>query len=251
MVGLATHEREYLIERFFDWFAARLKNARQLYEASPTRPEASLVLGAGLDAMAKFWAQTFRPELAKGGVPAGHRFSTFLRELAGHAAFDRVSVPMLLTKLKPKFQIEADMLREHFRFREDSNILRTWEDDPVEGEVTKILESRVRDTTREAVSRLVAKSLLGQIVYTEFRCCYVHEVQLSRELDFGQEHPDRVEPWYRNMISTGDKPDVSEHYKRLILPWGFLAASYERSLNSFEQLCRDSETPPAPMLEGL
>ncbi len=261
MADLSADEIARRNERFFNWFERRLANARTLAKTPTTRPEASLVLAAGLDALARFWAETLKPDLverrtAKGKmapVPDRERFSSFLREMSGHPCFDRVSVPTLLRAVDERWPAEGATLRAAFAFRDASSPglrrVRDWTHDPEIAAVKSHLRHHASPEAFEAIKKgeLLERSQFGQILYKEFRCCHVHEVQQSGDLEL-ENHPERTEPWYRNISRpVRGAPGEVRHYKRLVIPWEFIAGAFESALSSFRAQCVDRGTIPKVM----
>src|SRR6266540_227756 len=109
-------ELQWRITSFFDYFRARLANVRKLGELARVAnvqsavgtlvPEQHVILAAGLDALAKYWAEAYRPHLTK--KKDRERFGEFLLAHADPDFFSRVSGPDLILRARaPKSSLET------------------------------------------------------------------------------------------------------------------------------------------------
>src|SRR5260370_27790505 len=100
---------ERYIRTFFRWFRCRLANVTAIATLAPASsepfaftdflPDQHVLIGSGIDALAKTWAEVFRPDVT--GPPAGARWSAFLEDTTNESGvFAKVAAPLLAEELE-------------------------------------------------------------------------------------------------------------------------------------------------------
>jgi len=243
------------IDRFFVFFKRRVLHARGLCapgEAyAPMEPDLHVLVSAGLDALARYWANTFRPNVAKGS--AALRMGEFLLQHGDERIFAKCSAPNLLHRAT----IEAKtallpLISKYLHNEGPPGTVRTWEDDPNLAHV-------VRDfsTVKGADAGWLRLSRYGELLYKEYRCMWLHQFQPSPR--FASSYaPD--EPWrrYQNLVvpagragqrtpieTTSDAMGNSfERIQLLMFSRAFMLSTYESAVAGFETECIASGTAP-------
>lgn len=195
---------------FFSYFRAR--HAVAARDDVPL-PDRLVILSASLDALAKHWSDT-SPLTIKGSSPRHiERMRAFLILHGAHDSFERVSAPMLRAATKKEI---GSFPFGGYRPNQ-MNRVRSWQDDP------KLKDLEASHPKKE----LVRWSYPG-ILYADLRCAWVHEfLPINENLRVNEfDSFGRNEPYYRYMSNTGDF--------LLMLPVGFLLATLERTIQSFE-----------------
>lgn len=234
---------------FFRWFRQRATNVKSLLDnepANPFEPEAHVLISAGLDSLAKYWQTTYRPDLAG----AGHRvrFAEFLLTHADAAVFSRVCGPLLrarATKLGPR---KSQLITRVVGGLEQHGSVRYFSDDPTLDELAGNVELQALGIGRTWLQ----KSRFGEVLYSEYRCNWVHEFQPSKDLAPQNWDLRDLKPRYQNVLvpqrdNSGESSSGNWRH-RVYFPTAFLLETYSRVISSFESDClRDNIDPSRPL----
>ena len=195
-------------EQFFQYFRMRLQTARR--EDIPV-PERLVLTSACLDALAKHWHSTADRAVVPANLDGIERMYAFLVEHGGHAAFEKVSAPMLRNRTGQEIGT--------FPFAEYSyggfNEVRDWRHDPTLADLSAVVSDR----------KLLYRWSYPGILYVDFRCAWVHNFVAENQDINLNDFVGRGEPHYRLVSNTGRF--------LLIIPLPFLLVTLERSIESF------------------
>lgn len=230
-------------EVFFNWFRRRVANVRRLDHEPDLRdmfaPEQHVLVATALDALAKYWAETFSVQLAK-RKDAKRRMGEFLHACGGSDIFSRCSHGDLLRRARPDHHyLEAlsTVLAEDPKCWQ----LRHWQDDPE----FQTLKSNVDLKAAGLTEEWLRESRFGEVIYRDLRSAWVHELQAASHLSSGTWKPERTEPWYDNRYEQRTESDDYYHERRLVLPLAFLITTLERAVQNFEEACAVADVIPA------
>jgi hypothetical protein len=207
---------------FFDYFRQRLGTARRDDIALPDR---LFLLSGCLDALAKHWLSTADHQRYPHNLKGDERMRAFLVQHGGHAAFSKVSAPMLFNATGR--EVGAFPFSSYKPY--EMNEVRDWQDDPDYSDAATSLDP----------ATLIRWSYPG-ILYVDLRCAWVHNfVHENEDIDIRtRNYFGREEPFYR-YVSPGFTPDGQIQPDKpgrflLILPVPFLLATVQRAIDSFE-----------------
>lgn len=232
-------------EPFFAYWRRRVDNARWLHDelrsgARMLEPEIHILATAGLDALANYWAATFRPSLNGRGAPAGRRLHEFLCQHGDAQVFRKISAPDLVWRAHESASAVEPLARCHLGERITSGRVRYWEDDPDADVVLADdeLVSAAPGRNVEEQARWVEKSRYAEILYSDLRCAWLHESNPSPSTSRAYED-EQGPPRYQNWL-TGVP-------KRIVFPVAYLIRIFDAAVHSFETECVESgRSPVAP-----
>jgi len=205
---------------FFEYFSER--------HAVATRSDIPffdrmVLLTASLDALANHWHLTADRTTTPTDLSGAERMRRFLNRHGQHAAFAKVSAPLLRDVGNQQFVSSFPFDRyEVDRF----NPVSDWHDDP-----------DFDDLSRAGINQIVRWSY-GGIIYKDLRNAWVHQFfdtndqVRTPESDILQ----RKEPYYRFVTNRGKF--------LLIFPLPFLANALQSAIRSFHQECTDRDVLP-------
>lgn len=241
-------ELGWRIDRFFRWFSGRLANAESLSglhaadSASPQsyEPEQHVLIGAGLDALAKYWASAFSPGLTK----ASPRMQAFLVENANSTGiWGRVAAPMLRSNAAKRHQTDwVDAVSR--AAGAGRSITRSYKDDPFRDDLLAHPDIANSGIPPEVVDRY----LYGRLLYKEYRCAWVHDFEASDELS--SPGGGAAVPRYQALTVFAGELENGQHRLRLVFPLSFLLSTYREAIASFEARCVRENTDPCGDADG-
>jgi hypothetical protein len=260
MNTVAEDRVSFTIRNFFSWFRQRRANAEALPNHPPPQipngrpsfvPDQHVLIGAGLDALATAWGETFAPDARRGG----ERWQRFLLETTGPSLFGRIAAPLLVDALvKDKLVDEAVVVRRVVRDERHSGTVRfPVESDPMfddfmaHREIVPLKLDR-RWERGSAMYGGVERFRFGEVLYKEYRCHWVHRMYASSALG-PSDMDDRI-GWadlrnrvrYHN-ISTIRGDRLIPHRRPIFsIPW--LLATYDAALDAFEARCLAEHREP-------
>lgn len=235
---MSEHNTRY----FFDYFRRRLETIRGMEDPSdPQRgmtPDQSVLLATSVDALAKFWAELYSPALNAPGR-ARRRMYEFLIVHGRRDIFEQVSGPDLRRRALKKGQMGwIHVFRKLYADDDFDTLVRRWARDLP-------LAALVRDAGVAGsgmTEEWIRQSTYGEMLYTQFRCAWVHELAAgeieSRPFLWpGCEGID--EPHYANSIRG---PFHVNRY--LVFPKQLLLTTLSVGIERFERSClRDGKIP--------
>lgn len=225
---------------FFAYFWRRFEVASSLpatfgQVGDELTPDQHILVGAGLDALAKHWADSC-------GGPVKHRMrmAEFLAQHGGHPCFERVAGPYLVrhslnrarkkAETDPAFQDPWSVpLRQASGVRPTGGKVCLWNEDRTVAEM--LSHSGV---AAASVPRSWAEMhRYGGMLYVGHRCSWIHESDEGLVTD--------------RSISDSDEPHYASQNGRrvLVFPGAFLLRTYACAIRSFEDYCRTHSIVPA------
>ena len=220
---------------FFRFYRQRLSNLRQLdtVTAVPVSgfpgsflPDRFILAVAGLESLAGHWSRFYKGKKCSGG----ERLALFLLEHGDAEIFGRCSIPSLWSRAARDKNADSIVraLSQSRWTRSRRGTLRRWQEDPLFQEVASdpaIRKSGI-DTDWIRLSRY------GEILYSEFRCSWVHEFDgpMTEAIFQVADDEPRYQTWAK--IPSSDK---SSH--ELVFPLAFLVRTYAAVLDSFSAKC--------------
>lgn len=232
---------------FFNFYRQRLANVAALASgdlkvpigrpevAASFDPEVHVLVAAGLDSLARHWGHTFNK-----GLGARTRMGEFLAIHGGHAAFLKCSAPHLLLRAKAFPDLIPAVRRYLGNEKFTGGNVRHWHHDPDYAVVAA-------DPPFASVDRKPfwpRSSRYGELLYTEYRTSWLHEYRASINLASDHEESDRIEPSYENMNWSRPRPGRPSRMQRPRFTKGFLLATYNVAIESFERECRSAGVAP-------
>lgn len=246
---MTPEELTFRIDRFFGWYSQRVANLQSLSGIEPPEPhhheptyepEQHVLIGAGLDSLAKHWADAFpvSPKLRS----AGDRMQAFLAEMANSKGiWERVAAPMLRAEaVRRGHPAWAEAIGNAAGSQETHGSVRGYESDlPL---LSLVADPRIR-AARVPV-KLMARFQYGQVLYREYRCTWIHEFDTPEEL--APHGWDDGPPRYQNLnILEGDAGAGSFRLKhRLVFSLRFLLDAYAEAVDSFKARCVADRADP-------
>lgn len=228
---MTPQQRAIRRRQFFDYVRLRL---RTVSSSDLQLPDRLILLGALFDALAKHWWSTSQTS-SLGGVQRMHRF---LLTHGEHAAFERVSAPLLYgERLEDQARAALEKLfpfERYFSNRGRPKEVATWRDDPAM-------------TTVEQIPGLDPEQAVGcsygGLFYTRLRNPWLHDLYPSR-FDMSVVARDAIEetPYYRRVEQLLEDP--SEDWFLLELPIAFVIGTAERAIFSFEREATERDILP-------
>jgi hypothetical protein len=214
---------------FFDFWRRRVENARWLRQQERSfDPEIHLVVTTGLDALANHWAATFRPALNASHAPASARLHEFLVLHGDPQVFCKVSAPDLVHRAHKESSPVEPFVRRYLAL--PYGRVRHWEDDP---DVATVLANPT--VMAVVASRWVEKSRYAEILYSAYRCGWVHEFNPKPSTSPAY-NDERGRPRYQNYLEGVRQ--------RLVLPVDYLIDVFENCITGFETECSTAGTAP-------
>jgi hypothetical protein len=220
--------------------------ARQLFVQRQSGDEGIdgfVVWAAAIDALSRVHAR----RLGRKRKKVRECFTGALLDLARRHQLDRVSVPLLHHDISAV----APCLREHPAFsayRKARASSRLWTA-PEDSSATAALASFCGPCPD--LNRLYSNNRYADILYTEYRCCAVHGLDLGRKTC--NPLSGRLEPHYMNYIYPPEDPRPPEHrYRtRIVFPLSYLAAVLAEMIDAEEKECSAAQysIPPYPTLD--
>ena len=235
------------VTNFFDWYKHRAGHARAMLMESKGMvfresklPEFHVLIGVGLDSLANKWECGYGPKVTCPGIDGAElksrytnrwRFGEFLR-LHGGAYFDMVAVPDLCERAKKA----PELLRAIERVAGTVDLTDVRKGD---GDVSLSTLTRAAYEDGFAIDEAWARrSLYGEILYTRYRCQWIHEFEGSPELEHDSPVPQLVEPHYMPTSGPADRKGKRREWLRPVFTAEFLLRTYEAAIESFEKACR-------------
>lgn len=225
---------------FFAYFWRRFEVASSLpatfgQVGDELTPDQHILVGAGLDALAKHWADSC-------GGPDKHRMrmAEFLALHGGHPCFERVAGPYLvrhsLNRAKKKAETDpafqdpwSEPLRRSSGVRPTGRKVCLWEEDRDVAETLSHPDVDAANVPREWVKM----HQYGGMLYVGHRCSWIHDSDEGLVTD--RSFSDCDEPHY-----------VSRNGRRvLVFPGAFLLRTYANAIRSFEDYCCVHSIVPA------
>lgn len=201
-----------LAREFFLYFRKRVESATS---SDLPHPDRMILLTACLDALANHWHATADRAVVPAKVSGAERMRLFLQRHGQHAAFNKVSAPLLRDIGKQTF----DSRFPFNRYRVDRmNLVSDWHDDP---DFAEMLDAGVDPIQ-------VTRWSYGGVIYKDLRNAWVHQFFATNDqvrtpdVDILQ----RAEPYYRYI--------VNRQKFLLIFPLPFITRTCELAVQSFE-----------------
>lgn len=249
---MSPDELSYRIDRFFAWYFQRLANLESLTSTTPPaphhhlptyEPDQHVLIGAGLDSLAKHWARAF----PKPPRPSKHgpRMQAFLVENANSMGiWHRAAAPMLrAAAMKRKQPTWAQAIANAAGCQETYGLVRGYEDDPPLDDLTthpSIIEAKVP-------AGFIEEFLHGRVLYREYRCGWLHEFDRSEEL--APHGWDGGPPRYQNILLPSadvSTPEQIRRKHRLVFSLPFLLKVYREAITTFKDRCLRESADPVP-----
>lgn len=102
------------------------------------------------------------------------------------------------------------------------------------------------------MNRIFKSNVYADVLYTEYRCCAVHGLDLGRKTC--NPFSGQLEPHYMNYTYAPDDPRPPKHrYKtRIVFPLAYLATVLEEMISHEELECSSANyvIPPYPTLRS-
>ncbi|MCL4527539.1 MAG: hypothetical protein M1492_14060 [Gammaproteobacteria bacterium] len=175
-------------------------------------PEFNILLAASLDSLAKYWDLTKSPG---SGLKGGQRLGEFLVTHADPNIWGRCSRLALLRSL-PKGTTDIETISPSIHH--DPAEVFTWRDDP------KYSDLVLNDDLSKAVDgRRLRKSRYGEILYSHYRCGWLHA--LNPDSEILTEGELRYEPHY--CCHNGQC--------KFVIPTKFVMRTFEAAICSFQK----------------
>lgn len=228
------------IDSFFRFFDRRVQHARALCppagEQGPTEPDLHVLVSAGLDALSFFWAKTFSPQFVKGN--GAFRMGEFLLRHGDGRIFAKCSAPHLLDRAIRNNKTLVPFIQRYLHTEGPTGTVRTWEDDPDLAQVVQDLAG-----LHGADAAWLQRSRYGELLYTEYRCMWLHQYQASEKLASNYS-PDEPEPRYQNLSVPADAGTEIERRQLLMFSRVFMLNTYALVVAKFKQECLGSNVAP-------
>lgn len=226
------------IETFFAFFRKRVQHAKNLCAPgqayAPMEPDLHVLISAGLDSLAMYWAKTFSPTLLRGS--GGFRMGEFLLRHGDARIFTKCSAPNLLTRATAEGKALRSDIARYLSNEGPAGTVRFWQHDPDLAQV-------IRDLSRKgADAGWLQRSRYGELLYKEYRCMWVHQFQPSPKLADGYD-PDEPEPRYQNKLVPRSDNTI-QRVQLLMFSRAFLLKTYETVVEAFANECISSGTAP-------
>jgi hypothetical protein len=220
---------------FFRYYRQRLANLealRSLPAPSSTPgfpgsflPEQFLLVTAGLESLATHWGALYQIAIPKSRFSkSAERLGRFLVEHGDVAIFSRCSMPDLFrraAKEPTKDALIAALCQVPSAINPPAS-RRRWQDDPA----LDALAAQPAIVSAGIHSAWLRQSRYGEILYKEFRCNWVHELDGPGTRPTLFQAPEN-EPRYDNL----------EKAPTLVFPLEFLKITYAAVLSSFAARC--------------
>ena len=207
-------------EQFFDYFRGRHQTATR---SDIPHADKMVLLTASLDALANHWHTTSDPTTPPTKLSGSERMRLFLIQHAQHAAFSKVSAPLLRAESTTDDERVASNSSFPFaRYRDDQvNEVATWRDDPDFAQLEPLFNKNKEDR------KLLANYSYGGILYKSLRCEWVHEFLPGNGYVYTPENDelDDDEPYYIYVCNT--------QQFLFMVPVSFLARTVGRAIESF------------------
>jgi hypothetical protein len=240
------------IDRFFRFFRQRVQHAQKFCLTGDVNaalePDLHVLVSAGLDALALYWAKTFRPDLTKRerGISA-HRMAEFLLGHGDSRIFAKCSAPNLLARAALEKKTLVPLIDKYLHNEGPPGSVRFWHHDPDHAQVVHDLKGM-----RDADPKWLRRSRYGELLYREYRCMWLHQFQPSPGLAdaYAQDEP---EPRYQNklVVEEADAESMRHSgrvgFKRVQLPMfsrAFMLKTYETVVEAFAKECLASGRTP-------
>ncbi|MCA2977369.1 MAG: hypothetical protein INH37_03710 [Myxococcaceae bacterium] len=226
------------IRYFFDWYRQRAANIAVLSTLGRGfEPDQHVLIAAGLDSLANFWASLSAPRLNK--QSAKFRMGEFLVAHADPVVFQRVSSPDLMERAKKHDPALAAALSRHVNLLSSDSLVRHWRDDPTLDALTLACAA----AGLSLPDNFLRDSRYGELLYRKYRNNWVHELDGHPEMG-SRAFSDRTnEPHYSNVLRT-KAPPIGQVDKRLVMTIEYLQRVYTDVVASFERQCLTSGTIP-------
>jgi len=221
-------------EDFFSFYCQRLANLKQIEGLHPEimihpyasfNPEFNILLAALLDSLAKYWDLTVLGGLDK---QHGMRFGTFLVTHADPNIWGRCS-RLALLRSSPKGLcddkktiLRAEVEKTYPSKHPDPAEVFGWQDDPEYSELAANAELKKVDC-----DRWLRKSRYGEILYSHYRCGWLHALNPDSAILTESAH--------------GDEPHYCSHnsQRAFVIPTKFVVRTLKEAICSFQEKAPD------------
>jgi hypothetical protein len=234
------------IDSFFNYYSARLEAAKALATTAKYTPEVHILIGAGLDALAKSWAENIGH--AYRAVPGPERWQAFMSAHANADGFmDHVAVPLLADDLAARKKYsEAEVVQRVGRDGRDAGVRFVDSDDPT---YTAFVSKP--EIAALAIEKDIQRFRFGAVLYVEHRCAWSHRMLESEKIrgtdPWGDAHASRVAYENYGVVERGKELAVERLAPIFTLGW--LLARWSSAIESYRNECiaRDAD----PIAAGL
>ena len=232
------------IESFFRFFRHRVQNVRTLCPPAdsqgPMEPDFHVLVSAGLDSLALYWAKTFSPRLVNDKLGA-LRMGESLLQHGNSSIFAKCSAPNLLDRVTSQGMTALfPFIGKYLHNEGPLGTVRTWQHDP---DLTQVAPDLLHVGVKGVNATWVQRSRYGELLFREYRCMWLHQFQPSERLASNYA-PDESEPRYQNLLVPDDVGTDFERRQLPMFPRAFMLTTYQTVVAQFESECIAKKTAP-------